>query len=110
MLDIIVQILIGCFACVGVVQVVSWLFVRCNRRKNKIYRVVPVGGEGNIPEEQMSLMYACIQWEANPAGMQTILYDVGIGQENLKECEQLAKSIGVRLVHSPQELETLLRQ
>lgn len=57
----------------------------------------------------MSLFYACLQWESNPSGQVLLLYDAGLDERAARDCEELARGVGVRFVRSPEELAELLR-
>ena len=83
--------------------------VRLSRKGNGVYKVVPVGGEGKNSGDQMSLFYACLQWESNPSGQVLLLYDAGLDERAARDCEELARGAGVRFVRSPEELAELLR-
>ena len=59
--------------------------------------------------DQMSLFYACLQWESNPSGQVLLLYDAGLDERAARDCEELARGAGARFVRSPEELAELLR-
>ena len=81
--------------------------MRLSRKGNGVYKVVPVGGEGKNSGDQMSLFYACLQWESNPSGQVLLLYDAGLDERAARDCEELARGAGVRFVRSPEELAGL---
>lgn len=101
--------LLAVFACVGFVHTTAWLAVRLSRKGNRVYKVVPVGGKGKNTGDQMSLFYACLQWESNPSGQVLLLYDAGLDEQGIRDCEELARGAGVRFIRSPEELAELLR-
>lgn len=72
--------LLSVFACIGFIHAAAWLAVRLSRKGNGVYKVVPVGGEGKNSGDQMSLFYACLQWESNPSGQVLLLYDAGLDE------------------------------
>ena len=96
-------------ACIGFVQVATWILVRAGWKGNHVYRVFPIGGEGKKAGDQMALFYACLQWEANPSRQTYLLYDAGLDAQASKDCAELAKGVGVRLVHSAEELAELMK-
>lgn len=96
--------LLSVFACIGFIHAAAWLAVRLSRKGNGVYKVVPVGGEGKNSGDQMSLFYACLQWESNPSGQVLLLYDAGLDERAARDCEELARGAGVRFVRSPEEL------
>ena len=97
---------VGLLACVGLVQAVSWAAVRLARKGGRVYRVVPVGGAQS--GDQMSLVYACLQWEANPSGQRTLVYDAGLDEEAARACQRLAEAAGAAFVRTPWELAAIL--
>ena len=101
--------LLSVFACIGFIHAAAWLAVRLSRKGNGVYKVVLVGGEGKNSGDQMSLFYACLQWESNPSGQVLLLYDAGLDERAARDCEELARGAGVRFVRSPEELAGLLR-
>ena len=101
--------LLSVFACIGFIHAAAWLAVRLSRKGNGVYKVVPVGGEGKNSGDQMSLFYACLQWEPNPSGQVLLLYDAGRDERAARDCEELARGAGARFVRSPEELAELLR-
>ena len=96
MLNFILHILLALFTCVGVVQTFSWFAVRSAARPFQILRIFPVGGDNTA--KQMAAMFACLQWEANPAGQTFVLYDVGLDEQGAKDCMELAKGAGASFV------------
>lgn len=96
MLDFIFRVLLAVFACVGLVQTVSWFCVRGAVKHRRIVRVFPVGGED--AGKQMSAMYACLQWEANPSRQSFVIYDAGLTEQGVRDCETLARGAGVAFV------------
>lgn len=104
MFDVIFRVLLAVLACVGLVQIVSWICVHSAVRGRRIVRVFPVGGDAG---KQMAAMYACLQWEANPSGQTFVLYDAGLTEQGVKDCEALARGAGVAFVR-PGKLEEFL--
>ena len=101
---------LGLLACLGAVQALSWVVVRLCRKGGKVYRVVPVGGVGSRPGDQMSLACACVQWESNPSGQRTVLYDAGLGEGEADACARLARALDAPFVRSPGGLAALLAE
>lgn len=95
MFDVIFRVLLAVLACVGLVQTVSWLCVRSAVRNRRVVRVFPVGEDAG---KQMTAMYACLQWEANPSRQTFVLYDAGLTEQGVKDCETLARGAGVAFV------------
>lgn len=98
MLDLIFRMLLAVLACVGLVETISWIAVRRTARTVPVVRVFPVSGEGKDTGKQMAAMYACLQWEANPSGQRFVLYDAGLEEQGVKDCETLAAGAGVTFV------------
>lgn len=97
MLDILCKVILAVLACVGLVETVSWLAVRSAAKHSRVLRIFPVGG-GKNTGKQMSAMYACLQWEANPSRQQVVLYDAGLDDQGLQDCEKLTQGAGVAFV------------
>lgn len=109
MLDFIMKVILGLLACVGFIQTASWMAVRLNSRHAAVLRIFPIGGTDKSPGKQMAAMYTCLQWEANPSKQTFVLYDAGLGEQGVRDCESLSKSAGVLFVRNAKELEALLR-
>ncbi len=109
MLDVLIWVAVALLACVGLVQLCTWAAVRYSRKSNRVYKVIPIGGEGKNTGDQMSLLYACMQWEANPSRQIYVLYNAGLNEEEIKACEQLTKSTGALFAHTPEELLALMK-
>lgn len=107
MLNFILHILLALFTCVGVVQTFSWFAVRSATRPFQVLQVFPVGGDNTA--KQMAAMFACLQWEANPAGQTFVLYDVGLDEQGAKDCLELAKGAGASFVRRG-ELERFIEE
>ena len=103
-------LLLGILACVGFVDCCTWLHLRIWRKPVKLYRLIPVGGEGKDTEQQLAAAYASLQWEQNPMRYQYVLFDAGLPEKQAKECIQLARGAGVEFVRDIEELESLLGQ
>ena len=98
----------GLLCCVGLVQVFSWILLWWRGKDIPVYQVIPIGGKGKNPGDQMALALACVQWESNPSGRICLLYDVGLQEEQAQACERLARASGIRMIRSTMELEQLL--
>ncbi|MEM1485334.1 hypothetical protein V6615_10710 [Oscillospiraceae bacterium PP1C4] len=109
-LDTVIWVVMAILGCIGFVQTVTWIAVRCSCKRNKIYRVIPIGGAGKNAGNQMSLMYTCLQWEANPSKQIYVLYDAGLDEQGIKDCEELTRAAGVLFVRTPEELAKLFTQ
>lgn len=105
MMDFLLRVCGAFLVCVGIVQVISWLFVRAGTRKATIFRVFPVT-QANAGK-QMSAMYTCAQWEAKAAREIYVLYDVGLDTQGVHDCEVLSQGTGIAFVHRG-ELEPFL--
>lgn len=97
MLDFLCKVVLAVLACVGLVETVSWLAVRGAVKHSRVLRVFPVGGGGNTGR-QMSAMYACLQWEANPSRQRVVLYDAGLDDQGVRDCEKLTEGAGVDFI------------
>ena len=107
MVEIILWLTVAALACVGFVQVCTWISIRMGSRRSRVYRVFTNGGEGRT-EEQLAQVYSCLQWEANPSQQVYVLYDVGLDEGGVRECRVLTSGTGIRFVQSAQELDALL--
>lgn len=107
-LDTIVWVALAIFGCIGFVQAVAWTMVRAACKQNAIYRVIPIGGEGKDIDRQLALAYTCLQWEANPSRQQYVLYNAGLDEKGMHDCEELAQIIGAVFIKTPEELPLLL--
>lgn len=109
MMNLILRTLLAILACVGLVQTISWIAVRRTAKQVPVARVFPVGGEGRDTGKQMAAMYACLQWEANPSGQGFVLYDAGLDEQGVRDCETLAAGAGISFVRKGQ-LESYLER
>lgn len=109
MWNIVLWFILAVFACVGFVQIVSWIAIRSAWKGNRIYRVVPVGGEGENLEQQLAMVYASLQWESNPSRQKYILYNMGLHQREIEDCCALARDTGIQFANSPEELLKILQ-
>lgn len=108
MLDVIIWIAVVLLACLGLVQLCTWFAIRYSRKGNRVYKIIPIGGAGKKAGDQMSLLYACMQWDSNPSRQIYVLYNVGLSEEEIKACEQLTKNTGAFFAKTPQELIALM--
>lgn len=108
-MDTIVWFIMAILTCIGFVQVITWIAVRNASRRNAVYRVIPVGGEGKNPGQQMALMFTCLQWESNPSRQIYVLYDAGLDEQGVRDCKELVRDTGALFVRSQEELDDLLR-
>ena len=108
MLDVIIWVIVVLLACLGLVQLCTWAAVRYSWKGNRVYKIIPIGGSGKKTGDQMSLFYACMQWEANPSRQIYVLYNAGLSEEEIEACVQLTKSTGAIFVKTPQELIALM--
>ena len=99
---------LGALSCVGLMQAASWVAVRLRRKGNRVYRVVPVGGEQGAIGGQMALAFACLQWLSNPEGAKLVLYDAGLTPAQAQACARLAQGAGMWFARTPGELAALL--
>ncbi len=109
-LDVALWIVMAVLGCIGLVEAITWIAVRMSRKGNRVYRVIPIGGEGKNTGDQMSLMYTCLQWEANPSEQVYVLYDAGLDEQGVKACEELTRAAGILFIRTPEELVQLLTQ
>ena len=107
MIDTVCWFLFVALACIGFVHTAAWIAVRLSCKGNRIYKIVPIGGER--AGDRMSLFYACLQWESNPSRESFILYDVGLDEAGARDCAVLAQSAGAAFIRSPSELDARLR-
>ena len=56
MVEIILWLTVAALACVGFVQVCTWISIRMGSRRSRVYRVFPIGGEGST-DEQLAQVY-----------------------------------------------------
>ena len=108
MLEIVLWLVMAVLSCIGFVQVVSWLAIYTNRKGNRVYKVIPIGGDGIDPDTQLRLTWASLQWESNPARQVYILYDVGLDEEGKEDCRALVRNTGAHFAENPEELLELL--
>ncbi|MCI8650590.1 MAG: hypothetical protein HFG20_10810 [Anaerotruncus sp.] len=109
MCNIILWFLLAVLACVGFVQVVSWIAVHSAWKGNRVYRVIPVGKDTENLEQQLALVYASLQWESNPSRQKYILYNIGLHQRGIEDCCALARDTGIQFANSPEELLKILQ-
>lgn len=109
MLEVILWVAVALLTCLGFVQLCTWIAIRCSWKGNRVYKIIPIGGEGKKTGDQMSLLYACLQWDANPCHQIYVLYDVGLNEDEVKACEQLTKNTGALFVKTPQQLAALMK-
>lgn len=109
MLDFVCRVFFGIVACVGIVHIMAWVMARWGSREVQGARIFAVGGDGRDTGRQMAAMYASLQWEANPARQIYILYDAGLDEQGIKDCETLAQGSGALFVRNQKELDALLR-
>lgn len=104
-MDTILLFAMAVLSCVGFVHAVTWVAVRHASRRDSVYRIIPVGGEGKNPGQQLALMFTCLQWEANPSGQVYVLYDMGLDEQGVRDCRELVRDTGAIFVQTPQELD-----
>lgn len=99
----------GLLACVGVVQMLSWVAIRLGSRRGRVLRVFPIGGKDANTDAQLAQMYSCLQWEANPSRQIYVLMDMGLDEQGARDCTALANGANVLFVRSMSELEAVMR-
>lgn len=109
MMNVIIWVAVVLLACLGLVQLFTWIAIRHSCKGNRVYKIIPIGGEGKNAGDQMSLLYACMQWEANPSRQIYVLYNAGLSEEEIAVCVQLTQNTGALFAKTPQELVALMR-